>query len=871
MVMVKKILNIILIPIVIILAQDTPGWKVYPSLAGSNHTIAIPLDVNPKINGIPLVNGDYIGVFYDSLGKLVCGGFKKWDGNQNIAITAFGDDNFTENRKEGFANGENFIWKVWKKNENKIYDAAVQFRSGPTAYAPNGTSILKSLSDKVLPPWEFTETNIFHTIVLPSNLVISINNIKQVPPVYVGGFYDSLGSVACAGYGEWDGASNVEFKLYGDIAQTSNKEGFSVGEKIIFRIFIVSEKKVVEVKAKVRVNSPNDTFFVQNGRTILDSLISVKVISADDPGWTYTQTTNYHKVSFPSRNCVKIDDDNIADGDYIGAFYKKAEDTLACAGFFQWVGDIPQELTIWADYPDTKIKEGYSVGDRIILLIWRKSSQATFTTNISWINDKYNYPNDSIFAISSVYKDTIKLDYGLSGVELMKNDIPEKYYIQKQIFFNDFHKKTSYKLIGFPGIPSRRNAYLLDSLFQGKANQEWSAYQYLSNNKLLSYNSNNRFNFKFIPGKAFWILSKYPLIIDVSNFFQVYNVPTNVILKDNKITAYYEISLDTTGNLWNLIANPFDQPILWKDIIDFNNSDFLSKPIFETDKIYDYLGTQGFKNQSILEPYRGYFYYNRTKIKKLKIPYTYTKIYPKINKEQISENLILEWNNNIDTATIKIINNGNSTIGLDKYDELMPPISFSSINAFLVDKNVDVNEGKLLAKATSISNGKKFDIKVISKNGKFNLLLNNNLSSKYKVILINKSNLQKIDLTNSNQYSYENILIDTLYLEFIIGTDEYIEGIDLKIEKLELYQNYPNPFNPVTKISYSIPSYLENQKVNLKIYDILGKEVVTLVNTKQSQGYYTVDFDANNLASGIYIAQLRVGNFVKNIKMQLLK
>jgi len=83
-----------------------------------------------------------------------------------------------------------------------------------------------------------------------------------------------------------------------------------------------------------------------------------------------------------------------------------------------------------------------------------------------------------------------------------------------------------------------------------------------------------------------------------------------------------------------------------------------------------------------------------------------------------------------------------------------------------------------------------------------------------------------------------------------------------------LSQNYPNPFNPSTKIEYSIP---EVSFVQLKVYDILGNEVATLVNEEQSAGTYRADFTAHNLASGFYIAQLRAGNFSKTIKMNLLK
>ena len=83
-----------------------------------------------------------------------------------------------------------------------------------------------------------------------------------------------------------------------------------------------------------------------------------------------------------------------------------------------------------------------------------------------------------------------------------------------------------------------------------------------------------------------------------------------------------------------------------------------------------------------------------------------------------------------------------------------------------------------------------------------------------------------------------------------------------------LYDNYPNPFNPVTTFKYGIP---ERTLVELRIYDILGREVELLVNEEQDSGYYEINFNANNLSGGIYLYQLKAGNFIKTKKMILLK
>jgi len=83
-----------------------------------------------------------------------------------------------------------------------------------------------------------------------------------------------------------------------------------------------------------------------------------------------------------------------------------------------------------------------------------------------------------------------------------------------------------------------------------------------------------------------------------------------------------------------------------------------------------------------------------------------------------------------------------------------------------------------------------------------------------------------------------------------------------------LSQNYPNPFNPSTTFRYSIPS---ESKVIIKVYDILGKEIETLINEEKPAGEYEVEFNGANLSSGIYFYQLRAGSFIETKKMVLIR
>jgi hypothetical protein len=95
-----------------------------------------------------------------------------------------------------------------------------------------------------------------------------------------------------------------------------------------------------------------------------------------------------------------------------------------------------------------------------------------------------------------------------------------------------------------------------------------------------------------------------------------------------------------------------------------------------------------------------------------------------------------------------------------------------------------------------------------------------------------------------------------------------IEPIGLSPKEYKLSQNYPNPFNPITKISYTLP---KSGFVTLKVYDLLGKEVMTLVNENKLPGNYFVDFNGSSLPSGTYFYKLIVNGFIDTKKMVLIK
>ncbi len=126
------------------------------------------------------------------------------------------------------------------------------------------------------------------------------------------------------------------------------------------------------------------------------------------------------------------------------------------------------------------------------------------------------------------------------------------------------------------------------------------------------------------------------------------------------------------------------------------------------------------------------------------------------------------------------------------------------------------------------------------------------------------------------EQEFESIMEPSIYLisaiingdtlGTIVGVKELSDNLDPK--SIELSQNYPNPFNPSTNISFSIP---KQEFVTLKIYDVLGKEIVTLVNEELAAGNHVNTWNAPNVSSGVYFYKLQAGKFSETKKMILIK
>ncbi|MDI6804793.1 MAG: T9SS type A sorting domain-containing protein [Bacteroidota bacterium] len=115
-----------------------------------------------------------------------------------------------------------------------------------------------------------------------------------------------------------------------------------------------------------------------------------------------------------------------------------------------------------------------------------------------------------------------------------------------------------------------------------------------------------------------------------------------------------------------------------------------------------------------------------------------------------------------------------------------------------------------------------------------------------------------------NSFIESGLLADTLFRDIFVGIKDQIPLPSV----FELYQNYPNPFNPTTTIKYDLPT---SQHVTIRVYNLLGQEVMTLVDEFQQPGYKSMLLDLSNLASSVYFYRINTGDFVAVKKFVMLK
>jgi hypothetical protein len=306
------------------------------------------------------------------------------------------------------------------------------------------------------------------------------------------------------------------------------------------------------------------------------------------------------------------------------------------------------------------------------------------------------------------------------------------------------------------------------------------------------------------------------------------------------------------NNGWNVISNPFDKSVVWDSVISVNSLD---------SNLIIYGWNSGWSTPGSFDPYKGYYFYNQHNLPSLKIPYNPNGTIGKsiikaavFNLNDGTGPLRMSLNIGNEEKSFVIISiDSTSSNDYDIHDLLAPPGDFEDAGITLHNEKLSINYKNLLKESRPMmGSGQAFDINItdvflldIYNSRLYNLKENNSI------------------VLNPNQESKYQILI---------GNTDFIKTAEKEIlpTEFKLFQNYPNPFNPVTTIEYSIPN---TSFVTIKVYNILGKEVATLVNEEKQAGNFSVQLAIGNkqLASGVYFYRMQAGSFVNTKKLVLLK
>lgn len=429
---------------------------------------------------------------------------------------------------------------------------------------------------------------------------------------------------------------------------------------------------------------------------------------------------------------------------------------------------------------------------------------------------------------------------------------PNTIQLNSSVTFNDPTLTSSFRMIGIPGD----NNQSISQLLNGNFNEDWVSYYDNGNttNYLVSYDGSNTFNFS--PGKGFWILSKNN--INVSQNVNVVTLENNWV-SSGSYEIGYPISLH---NGWNIISNPFESDVIWSAVQDFN---------LVTESIHSFNGS--FSTSTVMEPFMGYYFYNATNLSELHIPYFVSNNLAKEvpsssnNGQYLKLSTIFKENRK---SSVIIGHNENALNSYDSYDRFAPPGDFEDVRISILNQEIETPYKYL-----------KTDYRKLDKNQTFDLIIKKGIIDKLELKVKGVSSLsaEAIYLVDQNitfhdLRSKEKIILkssrENINLKLLIGDYEYIENNrEILIPgSISLNQNYPNPFNPITTIEYSLP---EKSSVQLKVFDILGKEITTLVNGEITPGKYEVIFQGTELTSGVYFYTLRIGDFIETKKMLLLK
>jgi hypothetical protein len=328
----------------------------------------------------------------------------------------------------------------------------------------------------------------------------------------------------------------------------------------------------------------------------------------------------------------------------------------------------------------------------------------------------------------------------------------------------------------------------------------------------------------------------------------------------------------TLHKRWNLITNPFDKTILWSDVRAFNTRSSVGP-------IYSYSGTGGFVAATSLEPYAGYYYDNSDSSAYLSIPYGATSGVLKTDSVKAGE-----WTLNVEARSgeysdrsMSLGTHVGARDGLDRYDYRKPRAMGNQLGVFFDRPDLDAEYSTF---ATDFRGPVEkaalwpFTLNAPMKNPvtlRFEGV--GQIPDDFEVYIIDRTNARYADLRSNREYTLTPALATTS-LTVAVGTHDALATTlsDVLPRTFGLDNNFPNPFNPSTTIPVALPV---NADVTLRVYNILGEEIRTLVSGSLEAGRHWITWDGRNdagrpVATGVYLVRLTGPQGVNVVKKMML-
>nr|NQU90885.1 PKD domain-containing protein [Bacteroidota bacterium] len=413
------------------------GWHWHPVFTPITHLITIPFAINPNINGVPLCKDDLIGVFYTDLsGNKKCGGFTNWDPQGNGIIAAFGDDPTTP-EKDGFDDGEDFMFMILSFCDDKEYDAIATFSPNfpnQGSFTDNGISVLETLEvktcQKILLPAGWSGMSSYKVPVNPDMPTIMGQLGSNLTILYnMNGMY--WPSQGINSIGDFDPAYGYIIKVTDDDTlnicgnNATNPAVSLAGGWGLIPVLSTDPVDVVTVMASLGTNfylakavasnkvywpyfgintigdlEPGKAYFVYltGSATLTYPAGSVKSSAIQNFGmnenitpWNdVTETPNSHLIAIGEETAAMF-----AAGDVIGAF----DNNGLCMGMAQVDGHATA-LVVYGDDMSTSETDGMSDGEMMTLKVYRPSEDKVMDLTVTFNTDMPN--SDGLFVSNGI-------------------------------------------------------------------------------------------------------------------------------------------------------------------------------------------------------------------------------------------------------------------------------------------------------------------------------------------------------------------------------------------------------------------------------------------------------------------------------------